>query len=76
MTNEENELLTRIGPGTPMGRMMREYWLPALLSEELVEPDGRPVRVRLLCEDLIAFRDSLTTRNSIGRANTFKICHK
>jgi len=55
---EDNELLTRVGPGTPMGEMMRQYWLPALLSEELVERDGRPVRVRLLCEDLIAFRDS------------------
>jgi nitrite reductase/ring-hydroxylating ferredoxin subunit len=58
LTREDNELLTRVGAGTPMGEMMRQYWLPALLSEELPEPDGRPVRVRLLCEDLIAFRDS------------------
>ncbi|HTE86473.1 MAG TPA: Rieske 2Fe-2S domain-containing protein [Dehalococcoidia bacterium] len=58
LPKEENELLTRVGPGTPMGRMMREYWAPALLSEELSDVDGRPVRVRLLCEDLIAFRDS------------------
>src|SRR5713226_8097883 len=58
LTSEDNELLTRIGPGTPMGDMMRQYWLPALLSEELTERDGRPVRVRLLCENLIAFRAS------------------
>ena len=55
---EENELLTRTGPGTPMGEMIRRYWIPALLSEELPEPDCAPVRVRLLGEDLVAFRDS------------------
>jgi phenylpropionate dioxygenase-like ring-hydroxylating dioxygenase large terminal subunit len=58
LTKEDNELLTRVGPGTPMGDMMRQYWAPALLSEELPEADGRPVRVRLMCEDLVAFRDS------------------
>src|SRR6266581_3916044 len=58
LTAEENELLTRVGPGTPMGDLMRQYWLPVLLSEELPERDGRPQRVRLLCENLIAFRDS------------------
>ncbi|HLH77186.1 MAG TPA: Rieske 2Fe-2S domain-containing protein [Candidatus Binataceae bacterium] len=55
---EENERLTRVGAGTPMGRLLRRYWLPAALSEELPEPDGAPVRVRMLGEDLIAFRDS------------------
>src|SRR5437667_358265 len=55
---EENELLTRVGPGTPMGSVMRQYWLPALLSEELPEPDCTPVRTMLLGEQLIAFRDS------------------
>ena len=55
---EDNELLTRVGPGTPMGELFRRYWLPALLSEELPEPDCAPVRVRLLGEDLVAFRDS------------------
>jgi phthalate 4,5-dioxygenase oxygenase subunit len=55
---EENELITRAGPGTPMGTLMRRYWLPALLSQEIAEPDGPPVRVRLLGEDLVAFRDS------------------
>ncbi|HZT07763.1 MAG TPA: Rieske 2Fe-2S domain-containing protein [Chloroflexota bacterium] len=58
LTKEENELLTRVGPGTPMGQVMRQYWLPALLSSELPEPDCAPLRMRLLGEDLIAFRDS------------------
>jgi phthalate 4,5-dioxygenase oxygenase subunit len=58
LKQEENELLTRVGPGTPMGTFMREYWLPALLSSELPTPDCDPVRVLLLGEKLIAFRDS------------------
>lgn len=58
ITKEQNERLTRVGPGTAMGEAMRRYWLPACLSEELPEPDGAPVRVRLLGEDLVAFRDS------------------
>jgi nitrite reductase/ring-hydroxylating ferredoxin subunit len=58
LTREENELLTRTGPGTPMGRLLRCYWVPALLTEELPEPDCAPVRVTLLGEDLVAFRDS------------------
>ena len=58
LTREENELLTRTGPGTLMGAVMRRYWLPALLADELPEPDCPPVRVRLLGEDLVAFRDS------------------
>jgi len=57
-TREDTELLTRVGPGTPMGELFRRYWIPALLSEELLEPDCPPVRVRLLGEDLLAFRDS------------------
>lgn len=58
LSREENELLTRVGPGTPMGAMLRRYWIPALLSEEIPLPDCPPVRVRLLDEDLLAFRDS------------------
>lgn len=58
LSREENELLTRVGPGSPMGSMMRRYWIPALLSEELPEPDGSPIRVQLLGEDLVAFRDT------------------
>src|SRR5262245_16928426 len=51
------DILTQIGPGTPMGALMREYWMPALLSNEL-KSDGAPVRLRLLGENLIAFRDT------------------
>jgi phthalate 4,5-dioxygenase len=58
LTKEESELICRVGSGTPMGETMRRYWLPALLVAELPEPDSDPVRVRLLGEDLIAFRDS------------------
>jgi phthalate 4,5-dioxygenase oxygenase subunit len=68
LTHEENERLTRVGPGTPMGNLMRRYWQPALLSEELPERDGAPVRVRLLGEDLIAFRD---TEGKIGLVDAF-----
>jgi nitrite reductase/ring-hydroxylating ferredoxin subunit len=57
-TAAENEILTRVGPGTPMGNLFRRYWIPAVLSEEIPEPDCPPVRTKLLCEDLIAFRDS------------------
>ncbi len=55
---KENELITRVGQGTPMGNTMRRYWIPACLASEIAEPDGPPVRVRLLGEDLVAFRDS------------------
>ena len=52
-----SEAMTRVGPGTPMGELMRQYWLPALSSNEL-KLDGDPVRIVLLGEKLIAFRDS------------------
>jgi phthalate 4,5-dioxygenase oxygenase subunit len=58
LTQEDNELLTRTGPGTPMGQLLRRYWIPALLAEEIPAPDCPPVRVTLMGEDLIAFRDS------------------
>jgi phthalate 4,5-dioxygenase len=54
----DNELVTQVGPGTPMGKLMREYWIPAMLSSELPAPDCDPVRVMLLGEKFIAFRDS------------------
>ena len=63
VSKEENELLTRVHAGTPMGRLLRRYWIPALLSEEIPNPDCPPVRVRLLGEDLVAFRD---TQGRIG----------
>jgi len=56
LSREDNELLCRVGRGTPMGNLIREYWIPALISAELPEPDGPPMRVRLLGENLIAFR--------------------
>ncbi|MBO0771192.1 MAG: aromatic ring-hydroxylating dioxygenase subunit alpha [Actinobacteria bacterium] len=55
---EINELLTQTGPGTPMGNLFRRNWIPALLAEELPANDCPPVRVKLLSERLIAFRDS------------------
>jgi phthalate 4,5-dioxygenase oxygenase subunit len=55
---QENERITRVGLGTPMGEALRRYWHPVLLSDELSENDGAPIRVKLLGEDLIAFRDS------------------
>ncbi len=58
MDARENELLTRTGPGTSMGTLFRRFWNPALLSEEIKEPDSPPVRVRLLGQDFVAFRDS------------------
>jgi phthalate 4,5-dioxygenase len=58
LKQEENELITRVGPGTPMGNFMREYWVPAMLSSEAPTPDSDPVRILLLGEQLIAFRDS------------------
>ena len=58
LSREENEVVTRVGPDTPMGKTIRRYWVPALLSSEIPNPDCPPARVRLLGEDLIAFRDS------------------
>jgi len=58
LNNEDNEILTRVGPGTLMGNLLRRYWIPALLSLEVPSPDSPPVRVRILCEDLVAFRDT------------------
>ena len=54
----DNELLTRTGAGTAMGELFRRFWLPVLLSQELPDPDGPPVRVKVLGEDLVAFRDT------------------
>ncbi|MPZ15669.1 MAG: Rieske 2Fe-2S domain-containing protein [Chloroflexi bacterium] len=58
LTKDDAELLMRVGPGTPMGSLIRRTWIPACLSEELPEPDGDPIRVRLLGEDFVGFRDS------------------
>lgn len=58
MTAEENDLLCRVEGDAPMGQIMRRHWIPACLSEEVTEPDGKPVKIRLLGEDLVVFRDS------------------
>jgi phthalate 4,5-dioxygenase len=63
LSREDNELLCRVGRGTEMGDLLRQYWLPFLPSTELPEPDGAPKKVRLLGEDLVAFRD---TRGDVG----------
>ena len=63
LSREDNELLCKVGSGTPTGALLRQYWIPALMSSELPEKDGAPVRVRLLGEDLIAFR---ATSGKIG----------
>ena len=63
LSREDNELLCRVGPGTPMGDLMRQYWVPAALSTELPARDGAPLRVRLLGENLIAFR---ATSGAVG----------
>ena len=57
MSSDPFETIMRTGPGTPMGELMRQYWIPAARTSE-VEPDGPPVRIMLLGEKLIAFRDS------------------
>jgi nitrite reductase/ring-hydroxylating ferredoxin subunit len=58
ISREDNERLTRVGPGTPMGALLRRYWIPAAFSGRVAKPDSPPIRVRLLCEDLVLFRDS------------------
>src|ERR1700722_14051890 len=58
MTAEENDLLCRVEGDAPMGQLMRRHWIPACMSEEVAERDGTPIRVRLIGEDLVVFRDS------------------
>ncbi|MSQ09704.1 MAG: hypothetical protein EXR52_01675 [Dehalococcoidia bacterium] len=63
LTAHDNEFLCRVGPGTAMGNLLRRFWMPALISTEVPEPDCPPVRVRLLGEDLVAWRN---TDGSVG----------
>jgi phthalate 4,5-dioxygenase len=58
LTREENELLCRVEGDAPLGQLMRRHWVPAALSEQLAAPDSDPIRLRLLGEDLVAFRDT------------------
>ena len=68
VTTEQNEALTQTGPGTLMGELFRRYWIPALHAWELAEPDCPPVRVKLLGERLVAFRD---TQGRVGLIDEF-----
>ena len=63
LNREETDLLCRVEGDAPMGQIMRRHWMPACLIEEVAEPDGDPVKVRLLGEDLVIFRD---TNGKIG----------
>src|SRR5437870_3176113 len=58
LSKQDNALITQTSAGTPMGELMRRYWVPALLSEEVPAPDCPPVQVRVMGEELVAFRDS------------------
>ena len=58
LSEQDNDIMCRVGPGTPMGNLMREFWIPALMSSELPAPDSPPLRLRLLGENLMSFRDS------------------
>ena len=58
LTEEQNTLLTQTGADTPMGRLFRRYWIPVMHAEELPENECPPVRVKLLSERLLAWRDT------------------
>src|SRR6188474_3337576 len=68
MSREQNEQLSRVGPGTLMGKLLRRYWAPFLLSSEIPEPDCPPVRAKLMGESLVCFRDS---KGQIGLIDEF-----
>ena len=63
LTREDNELITQVGPGTPMGELFRRFWLPVMLAEEVPNADSTPVRLLVLGEKLIAFKD---TEGNVG----------
>jgi phthalate 4,5-dioxygenase oxygenase subunit len=58
LSQQENDLVTRVGPGTPLGDVMRRYWVPVCTSDQLLRPDGDPLQVRLFGENYVAFRDT------------------
>ncbi len=68
LSRENNEALTRVGPGTPMGELMRRYWIPAAYSDQVAKNDGPPIRVKLLGEKLVLFRD---TKGRLGLLEEF-----
>ena len=68
LSQEDNEALTQVGPGTLMGEYLRRYWIPVLLAEELPGPDCPPVPVRAMGEELVAFQD---TDGRLGLVSAF-----
>ena len=68
LSHQDNELITQTGPGTPMGEYLRRYWVPALLSREIPGPDSPPVRVKIMSEELVAFRD---TNGDVGLLDNY-----
>src|SRR5436190_22891074 len=72
MTREDNQLLTQVGPGTPMGELFRRYPIPVLPSQD-VKAGGPPMRVKLLGEDLIAFRTRQGRVSVMGEACQHKL---
>ncbi len=74
LSAERNALLTQTGPGTPLGELVRRYWIPALMSSEIAEPDGEPAQVRVLGERLVAFRDSNGTVGLLDEACPHRGC--
>jgi nitrite reductase/ring-hydroxylating ferredoxin subunit len=68
LSREDNEVLTNTDPGTPMGELFRRFWLPVMMVEELPAPDCVPVRVKVMNEDLIAFRD---TQGRVGLIDAY-----
>jgi phenylpropionate dioxygenase-like ring-hydroxylating dioxygenase large terminal subunit len=72
LTEEENEALCRVGPGTPMGKVLRRYWTPAFQLGDLPEPDCPPIRVTILGENFVAFRD---TEGKLGFLDEL-CCHR
>ena len=68
LTAQDNALITRTDRGTAMGELFRRFWLPVILPEELPEPDAPPIRIKVLGEYLVAFRD---TNGNVGIVDAF-----
>ena len=75
LSREDNNLLTQVGPGTPIGELFRRFWLPATLSWELPEPDCAPIRLRLLGEDLVLWRNTDGTIGAMQNACRYIFKH-
>ena len=58
LRKDQNEFVSRVGPGTAMGDLIRRFWIPAVTIQDVKQPDGAPVRLRIMGEDLVAFRDT------------------